>query len=173
MVTSKLTPTAKVAKPALVATKKQVKKTMQQETFGLLLFSVRLSLIRRGELLLANSGFDINFTQVRVLRVLSQSESIGATELARTVEHDGGALTRMLDRLQDKGYVARRPNAKDRRAIEVHMTDKGRAVWNSMQACVKQINAEVLDTLNDAEQSQLFDMMHRIRDRLDALAAKH
>jgi DNA-binding MarR family transcriptional regulator len=150
---------------------KPPKSSIEQETFGLLLLSVRLSLIRRGERLLASSGFDVNYTQVRVLRVLSQSESISATELARAVEHDGGALTRLLDRLQEKGYVARRPNAKDRRAIEVFMTDEGRALWESMQICVKQLNTEILDALDDDEQTQLFDLMHRIRDRLDELAA--
>ena len=164
--------TSKSTSPSVQGTKRSAKKAMQQETIGLLLLSVRLSLIRRGELLLANGGFDLNYTQFRVMRALSQSKSLGATELARAVEHDGGALTRVLDRLQDKGYVARRPNAKDRRAIEVYMTDEGLDIWDSMQDCVKQVNSEVLDTLSDAEQTLLFDMMHRIRDRVDALAAE-
>jgi len=142
-------------------------KKREQETFGLLLLSVRLSLIRRGERLLASSGYGINFTQFRVLRALSQATHLSATELARSVEHDGGALTRLLDRLQEIGYVARRPNAKDRRGIEVFMTDAGRAVWDSMQACVQQVNLEVLEALDDDEQSQLFSLLHRIRDRLD------
>ena len=143
------------------------KRKMEQETFGLLLLSVRLSLIRRGEHLLASSGYGINFTQFRVLRALSQAQHLSASELARSVEHDRGALTRLLDRLQEKGYVGRRPNAKDRRGIEVFMTDAGRAIWDSMQACVEQLNQEVLEALDDEEQSQLFSLMHRIRDRLD------
>jgi DNA-binding MarR family transcriptional regulator len=150
---------------------KSPKNSTEQETFGLLLLSVRLSLIRRVERLMASNGFDLNYTQLRVFRVLSQSESLGASELARAVEHDGGALTRLLDRLQEKNYVARRPNAKDRRAIEVFMTDEGRALWASMQTCVQQLNTEILDALDDDEQTQLFDLMHRIRDRLDELAA--
>ena len=138
-----------------------------QETFGFLLLSIRLGLIKQGERLLANRGFDLNLTQLRVLGVLARFQSLSATELARNVEHDGGALTRLLDRLQEKGYVARRPNPNDRRAIEVFMTDKGRVVWDSMQDCIKQINAEVLRALDDAEQAQLFAFLHRIRDRLD------
>ena len=147
--------------------KKASKTLKEQETFGLLLLSVRLSLIRRGERLLASGGHGINFTQFRVMRMLSQAQHMSATELARSVEHDGGALTRLLDRLQEKGYVARRPNASDRRGIEVFMTDAGRAVWDSMQACVQQVNAEVLEALDDDEQSQLFALLHRIRDHLD------
>ena len=151
------------SKPARKSTKKQ----LRQETFGLLLLSVRLSLIRRGEQLLAGKGFDINFTQFRVLRALSQRQHMSATELARSVEHDGGALTRLIDRLQAKGYVSRRPNTSDRRGIEVFMTEAGKSVWESMQGCVQQVNAEVLAALDDKEQKQLFEMMYRIRDRLD------
>ena len=152
------------------SSKKSSKKQLAQETFGLLLLSVRQSLIRRGERLLANSGYEINFTQFRVLRALSQTQHLSAKDLARAVEHDGGALTRLLDRLQEKGYVARRPNAADRRGLEVYMTDTGRAVWDAMQSCVQQVNAEVLDVLSDAEQSQLFALLHRIRDQVDLRA---
>lgn len=147
-------------------------KSIEQETFGHLLLSVRLSLFRRGERLLSKRGFSINFTQFRVLRALSQVQSVSASELARSVEHDGGALTRVLDRLQEKGYVARRPNASDRRAIEVFLTDSGRTVWDSMQECMAQINAEVFEVLSDVEQTQLFALLHRIRDRLDAKAGE-
>lgn len=157
---------------------KAAKKLIAQETFGPLLLSVRQSLIVRVLRLLSSKGFDINYTQFRVLRALSQSPHLSAKELARTVEHDGGAMTRLLDRLQEKGYVARRPNALDRRGIEIYMTDAGRSVWDAMQACVRQINAEVLDALDDDEQSQLFALLHRIRERVDlpvgnTLAKRH
>ena len=151
---------------------KASKKRIDQETFGLLLLSVRQSLIRRGVRLLNHSGFDINYTQFRVLKALSMTPHLSAKELARTVEHDGGALTRLLDRLQEKGYVARRPNAKDRRGIEVYMTDAGHSVWEEMQACVQQVNGEALGVLSDAEQGQLFSMLHRIGERFDLHADK-
>jgi len=140
----------------------------QQETFGLLLHTIRLSLIRRAEQLLAAKGFDLKFIQLRVLRQLSMNESLSASELARAVEHDGGALTRVLDRLQENGYVARRVSAADRRAIELSLTDAGRALWCSIQPWITQLNADVLSVLNGDEQAQLFSLLHRVRERLEA-----
>lgn len=140
-----------------------------QETFGLLLQSIRLQLIRRGERLLARRGYGISFTQFRVLRALSLVESVSATELARNVEHDGGALTRVLDRLQEMGYVARRPNATDRRSVDVFLTEQGKKAWAPMQRCVVEINEEALSVLSDKEQTQIFDLLHRVRDHLDDL----
>lgn len=140
-----------------------------QETFGLLLQSIRLELIRRGERLLAQRGYGITFTQFRVLRALSLVESISATELARNVEHDCGALTRVLDRLQEMGYVARRPNVSDRRAVEVFLTEQGKKAWAPMQSCVIDMNEEALSVLTEKEQKQIFALLHRVRDHLDEL----
>ena len=139
----------------------------QQETFGLLLHTVRLSLIRRAEQFLASKGFDLKFIQLRVLKQLSMHESQSATELARAVEHDGGALTRVLDRLQESGYVARRSSASDRRAIELSLTGEGRALWNSIQPWILQLNADALSPLDEREQEQLFSLLHRVRARLE------
>lgn len=152
---------ARITKPRAAAV------SGQQESFGLLLQSIRLELIRRGEALLARRGYGISFTQFRVLRALSLVESISATELARNVEHDCGALTRVLDRLQETGYVARRPNANDRRAVEVFLTEHGKKAWGPMQRCVLEINEEALSVLTEKEQKQVFDLLHRVRDHLD------
>lgn len=147
---------------------KTPKPTTEPESFGLLLASVRSGLIRRCERLLASHGFDLNFTQLRVMRALGEGGPMRATELARLVEHDGGALTRVLDRLQEKGYVSRRPNAADRRAIEVVMTEDGRAAWNSMKVCVTELYSGVFAVLSEAEQAQLFSLLNRIRDHLES-----
>lgn len=151
----------------LNTTKISSRKSIQQESFGLMLHTVRLSLLRRTKSMFTSIGIDLNPTQFRVLGALSLFKSMSATELARSVEYDGGALTRMLDLLQGKGYVAKRTNVADRRAIEVFLTDEGRAAFNLMRDGVTQINSEILDVLNDAEQTQLFTLMRRICDRLD------
>lgn len=152
--------------------KKPSKKSIQQENFGLMLHTVRLSLIRRTKDMFTSIGLDLNLTQFRVLGVLRDVESMSATELARAVEHDGGALTRLLDTLQKKGYVTRRPNESDRRAIEISLTEEGRAACDPMRDCTSQINAEILDVLSEAEQTQLFTLMRRICDRLDTQAGQ-
>lgn len=133
-----------------------------------MLHTVRLSLRQRTKNMFTRIGLDINLTQFRVLGTLGDFKSMSATELARSVEHDGGALTRMLDQLQKKGYIARRQNLTDRRAVDIFLTDKGRVAVDLMRDVVVQINAEILDVLNETEQAQLFSLMSRICDRLDA-----
>lgn len=132
----------------------------------MLVHTVRGGLIRRLEQTLDEHQFDINFTQFRALKALSLHESMSATELARTLEHDAGALTRVLDRLQDKGYVQRRPSEQDRRAVVISLTVAGRALWNSIETVVWELNRDVLSVLTPVEQDQLFTLMHKLRDSL-------
>ena len=137
------------------------------ESIGLVLHQVRLRLIRHLECDLAAGGFDINFSQYRVLRTLAQREVVSPTEISRCCGHDAGALTRMLDRLQEKGYLRRVPRTDDRRAVDVTLTEAGRAVWNEIQACGLALSSDALSDLSAIEQQQLFDLLKRIRGTLD------
>lgn len=139
------------------------------EPFGLLMLSVRQALSRVAERKLTEHKFGINLTQLRVLTVLDKQGPLSATELARRIGHDGGALTRLLDCLQDKGYVARRPNPNDRRAIEVQLSDEGRAFFDTTRPAMQQFNEAVLQVLGGDERHQLFALMKRIRTHLEQM----
>lgn len=51
-----------------------------------------------------------------------------AADLARLMQVDNGAVTRMLDRLEAKGLVARDRRSDDRRIVRLALTDAGRDV---------------------------------------------
>src|SRR5690606_5899996 len=61
------------------------------------------------------------------LLLLAKGKGTTAAELARWMEIDPGAMTRMLDRLEAKGLVARARSATDRRAITLELTAEGAA----------------------------------------------
>ncbi len=78
-----------------------------------------------------------------LLLVIGHGQQPTATEVARALAMDAGALTRMIDRLCDKGLVARGRCPADRRATRLSLTDSGRLA-------VGPINDVLADTLNDA-----------------------
>ena len=51
---------------------------------------------------------------------------LNPSNLTRLVVQSPGGLTKTLRRLEDAGYVRRRPDPADRRALLVVLTDKGR-----------------------------------------------
>jgi len=139
------------------------------ESFGGLLHLVRVGLIRHLELAFAEAGFELNFSQFRVLKTLSIRGPIISSELARCVDHDAGAMTRLLDRLVDKGYVTRRPREDDRRATDIDLSEAGRVLWTSIARIVEQVNARALRDLDAEEQAQIFALLRRVRASLDPL----
>ena len=60
------------------------------------------------------------------LRRQGQPYALPATRLARESELSSSAMTNRIDRLEDRGLVARQPDAEDRRSVVVILTSAGR-----------------------------------------------
>jgi len=64
--------------------------------------------------------------ELLALAHLSLSGSLGPTDLTRRLHMTTGAMTAMLDRLAERGYITREQHATDRRRIVVRLTPGGR-----------------------------------------------
>jgi len=73
----------------------------------------------------AFEGQDVSFMQWLVLVKLREGAST-ASELCQIMWHDTGALTRLLDQLEELGYVERQRSTSDRRVIQLQLTAAGR-----------------------------------------------
>ena len=72
------------------------------------------------------SRTDLSTTELHALEHLSVA-SIGPADLARRLDVSTAASTGIVDRLEAKGHVERRPHAQDRRRTQVVLTDSARA----------------------------------------------
>ncbi|MBS7456363.1 MarR family winged helix-turn-helix transcriptional regulator [Coralloluteibacterium stylophorae] len=134
--------------------------------FGLLLRQVKDGLGRRLEHELTAGGYDLNLSQYVVMKHLAQRGEMTAIELARHLNHNPGAMTRLLDRLQARGWVERRPHGVDRRALLVSLTGDGRAMWEIVQVCGRRAIDAALGGLTAEENDALQRTLERIRDNL-------
>lgn len=132
-------------------------------SLGMLITMVRSEIVRAIETELANQGLDLSFTQYLILKKSQQLGAVSATELARAVELDGGAMTRQLDQLERKGYLRRSPHEQDRRALRIELTNAGRTVWqNTASVCSQRVMDAAQSTLSKEEQIQLHDYLERV-----------
>ena len=130
---------------------------------GMLLTMVRSEIVRAIEAELTAQGLDLSFTQFVILKKAQQLGPASATELARAVEIDGGAMTRQLDQLEHKGYLRRTPDARDRRALRITLTDAGNKVWrNTASVCSQRVMDAAQRSLDKSEQAQLHDYLQRV-----------
>src|ERR1700742_220110 len=77
-------------------------------------------------------------TEARVLYELAQQSAVTATELGRLLALDAGYLSRILQRFEHEGLIARTPLATDRRQSLVALTQAGRETFAPLDAGSRQ-----------------------------------
>lgn len=64
----------------------------------------------------------------RVLACLIEKDGQMITRLARVALFEQSRLTRIIEKMEDRGLVTRRPDLRDGRRVRVHLTGDGRAL---------------------------------------------
>jgi DNA-binding MarR family transcriptional regulator len=77
--------------------------------------------------------FGVTGAQFEVLKNLARSHDETAASLCRALHYDTGSMTRMLDRLQEKGLVTRQRDTGDRRLVFLRLTEAGRNLIPKIQ----------------------------------------
>ncbi len=112
-------------------------------------------------------GVELNYSQYLVLKLLAKYGVQTPGDLARWLDHNAGAMTRLLDRLEDKGYLRRQPHTEDRRALRIDLTEAGQAMWQTINKCSERIQATALHGLIETDRDKLFELLKRVRDTLE------
>ena len=125
---------------------------MPQQHYSVASYAARRSigyLCKRSHLLLvqriepALAARELTFTQYVVLLQLRDGGSLNASELGAMLCHDSGALTRVLDQLEARELIQRERSRKDRRSIQLRLTERGRGL-------IEEVLPGVVERLNSA-----------------------
>jgi len=81
--------------------------------------------------------FGVTGAQFEVLKNLVRSDNETAASLCRALHYDTGSMTRMLDRLQEKGLVTRQRDTSDRRLVFLRLTDVGESLIPKIQPALR------------------------------------
>jgi len=106
---------------------------------GFLMGRARMSLLSSLDAQLERFG--LTGIQFAVLKHLSEGTARTAADLSRLMSHDTGAMTRILDRLEQKGLVRRERCREDRRVVFLRVAPNGRALLPRLMA----VGARVLE----------------------------
>ncbi|MBO0806946.1 MAG: MarR family transcriptional regulator [Actinobacteria bacterium] len=87
---------------------------------------LRLGLVRLSRQLRRQDPPGLSVTLYSALAAVADRGELAIGELAESEGVPSSAATRIADRLEEAGYVARRPNPRDRRGVNVVITTAGR-----------------------------------------------
>ena len=86
---------------------------------------LRLSMVRLARQLRRMDPNELTITQFSALATVIRSGPLGVGHLAEIEGLPSPAATRLADKLEEAGLVARQPNPSDRRGVQIVATAKG------------------------------------------------
>lgn len=104
--------------------------------------------------------------QCRTLGYLARNEGINQAGLADLLEIRPMTLVRQIDRMEDAGWIERRPDPADRRARRLYLTAKARPVLGRIWSVANETRDEALARLSPVEAETLLDLLGRVHATL-------
>jgi DNA-binding MarR family transcriptional regulator len=103
-----------------------------------------------------------------VIRSLAERDRT-LTELSELLGVTKQAAIKVVDEMEERGYVERRPDAADRRAKVIRLTQKARKVRRAALRASNRIEAELVQDLNEADVQAMRRVLLRLLERHGAL----
>ena len=105
--------------------------------------------------------WDITPAQLRALRVLGRHGVMRQSELSDRLRIAPRSATEVVDALEKRGLVERRPDPGDRRATLVEVTDDGSSVLDAVRGTEAEL---AFGRLSPADRSQLARILGKLRE---------
>jgi DNA-binding MarR family transcriptional regulator len=105
-----------------------------------------------------DANFDITPVQFAAMDAIITQPGIDQAGVAALIAYDRATIGGVIDRLEQKGYVARTICKHDRRAREVTATKKGKEVFGQILPTVISLQEEILPGLDETERARFLEL---------------
>jgi MarR family transcriptional regulator, temperature-dependent positive regulator of motility len=107
------------------------------------------------------AGYDLTPVQYAALAAVRANPGLDQVTLAGLIGYDRTTITGVVDRLVQKGLVARQESSRDRRARELKITDAGRRTLRGMTPAVEAAQRVMVRGLTDKEAKELVRLLQK------------
>jgi len=105
---------------------------------------------------------NLRTVEFSLLMLLLANDEVTPSQISRTLAMSAPNLTQLLDRLAERGLVARERSPHDRRAQHIHLTRTGRVLAKKAHEVSLGMEQETLRHLSDAERAMLLELLQRV-----------
>lgn len=114
---------------------------------------------------------ELNKNQPQVITIIGTVKEIMPSTIGTYVAMDRSSLSRMVDSLEEKGFVRRKNDPADRRKVLVSLTEKGERCYEFLNKISEEMAAEILglgeeQDFRDFEES--LETMLRVLRKIDS-----
>ena len=93
---------------------------------------------------------DLPYSQVQAI-IIIPSDGIEMSELSLTLGLDNSTVTRLVERLEVKGFVKRKKNKYDKRSIIVSLKKKGMSIQKKIEKKLDEIGEQIFFETNQSQ----------------------
>jgi len=108
----------------------------------------------------------ITMAQWRVINTLTTQDGITQREIADKLGLDSSSLIPLIDRLETKALVERKPNPSDRRINRLYLTKKAEALLDPMHSCILSIRKILTKGIHEDQLEITEQVLERINENL-------
>ncbi|WP_426410169.1 MarR family winged helix-turn-helix transcriptional regulator [Bradyrhizobium ganzhouense] len=109
-------------------------------------------------------AFDLTPVQYAALVAIHTHPGIDATRLSAVIAFDRSTLGSVIERLQAKDFVERKPAPEDKRIKLLYLTKPGAAILREIIPAVERAQARMLEPLKPTERKALMGLMVQLVD---------
>ncbi|MBN2469334.1 MAG: MarR family transcriptional regulator [Anaerolineae bacterium] len=104
--------------------------------------------------------------QPYVIELLSEQDGLSQGELGEAMRLQPATVTKMVQRMEQAGFVERRADVRDQRISRVYLTPAGQQVRPALDAIWDEIAAELFAGFSEEDQRQLEELLQRLCENL-------
>lgn len=119
-----------------------------------------------------NHSLGLTASQGFILRYLSKTENVKASDIARISGLSPGAVTQVCDELVREGLVTRTRSETDRRVVHIRITDQGRALVDKMKEIRREELKTIFTKLGSEDTKNFVRIVRRVVDIVEEDLAK-
>ncbi len=110
----------------------------------------------------------VPYVQWVIMICLRDSLAKTPSELSQYICHDSGALTRVLDQMEERGLIKRERSSEDRRVVDLVLTKEGIRTAESHIGIIVDYYNDLMADFTHAEIDTLVHLLTRVVDKLDS-----
>jgi DNA-binding MarR family transcriptional regulator len=108
-----------------------------------------------------------------LMRAVSASDGTPQNALAERLHISPSWMVAIVDDLERRELLERRPHERDRRVRTLHLTAAGTKLLRQAEREARQFDRRVTDPLSETELEQLLDLLQRVAAGLDLQPGAH
>ncbi len=110
-------------------------------------------------------ALDLTSVQYAAMVAIGRGERMDATRLSAEIAFDRSTLGDVLERLEAKGLIERRPHPDDRRVKLLHLTPRGVELLQAVEPAVERVQQRLLAPLACADRATLLRLLAELVER--------